>query len=157
LEVILNKLILCLFGIVYSFSVSASNQADLEEFGKAYFSAWKATQMPTATQTDIEYYLSFLADDVGHQHLPYANDDSRLPTGKDDMRKGMGFYLGAHQTYSATLHQVIPAHNVVVLTYSTSSSGIHPQTKELVKLDFNTMEVLEIEEGKVSVIRKYEE
>lgn len=136
---------------------SQSKETDLTELGKAYFAAWKATQAPNATKQDIEHYLSFLTRDVGHQHLPYDSDDSRLPAGKQNMLEGMSFYLGAHLAYEAKLHQIIPAHNVVVITYSTVSSGVHPQTKEIVKSEYSTMEVLEIENGKVSVIRKYEE
>ncbi len=156
LEIVLKKLFLCFFVWTFTQSVQAA-EIDLNQFAKSYFEAWKATQFPKATPQDIENYLSFLTNDVGHQHLPYASDDSRLPSGKDDMRKGMSFYLGAHQTYSAKLNQIIPAHNVVIIRYSTSSSGIHPQTKELVELNFEMMEVLEIENGKVSVIRKYDE
>ncbi|MDO6621089.1 MULTISPECIES: nuclear transport factor 2 family protein [unclassified Shewanella] len=134
-----------------------AEEFDLTEFGESYFAAWKATQAPDATQNDIEYYLSFLKEDVGHQHLPYANDDSRIPTGKQDMRNGMQYYLGAHTQYSAKLNEIVPAYNVVVIKYFTQSSGIHPQTKEVVNQSYDTMEVLEIEDGKVSVIRKYSE
>jgi len=42
----------------------------------------------------------------------------------------------------------------VILSLST---GIHPQTKALIELQYQTLEVLEIEGGKVAVIRKYEE
>lgn len=135
----------------------ASAESDLSEFGKQYFSAWVATQSTNATKNDIEHYLSFLKSDVAHQHLPYDSDDSRLPDGKKRIREGMLFYLGAHSAHEATLEHVIPAHNAVVITYTTSSQGIHPQTKELVELHYSTMEVLEIEDGKVAVIRKYEE
>ena len=150
------KRLLLLLCIMLSQSIYA-DELDLTAFAKSYFSAWKATQAPNATQEDIEHYLSFLKEDVGHQHLPYASDDSRLPTGKVDMRKGMTYYLGAHKQYSATLNQVVPAYNVVVITYSTQSSGVHPQTQEIVNQRYDTMEVLEIEDGKVSVIRKYSE
>ena len=37
------------------------------------------------------------------------------------------------------------------------AKSIHPQTKEVMTLNFVTVEVLEIENGKVSVIRKYSE
>jgi hypothetical protein len=60
-----------------------------EQFAKDYFSAWAATQSPTATEKDLEHYLSFLADDVGHQHLPYDTDDSRQADGKESMREGI--------------------------------------------------------------------
>jgi hypothetical protein len=43
---------------------------------------------PDATSEDIEHYLYFLVEDVGYQHLPYNDDDSRYPEGKSDMREG---------------------------------------------------------------------
>ncbi|AGP78000.1 hypothetical protein I533_09280 [Alteromonas mediterranea MED64] len=34
---------------------------------------------------------------------------------------------------------------------------MHPQTKELIELQYQTLDVLKIEGGKVAVIRKHEE
>lgn len=138
-------------------SFNAIADTDLSELGNKYFLAWAATQAPDATEKDLEYYLSFLKADVAHQHLPYDSDDSRLPDGKGSIREGMLFYLGSHSEYEATLNQVIPAHNAIAITYTTSSKGVHPQTNELIELHYSTMEVLEIEDGKIAVIRKYEE
>lgn len=151
------KKVFLLLSFISVFLPVVAEELDLTEFGKSYFAAWKATQAPNATQKDIEYYLSFLKEDVGHQHLPYVSDDSRVPSGKEDMRNGMAYYLGAHTEYSAKLNEIIPAYNVVVIKYLTQSSGIHPQTKEVINQSYDTMEVLEIEDGKVSVIRKYSE
>lgn len=143
--------------ITFLWTFNAIAETDLSELGKGYFSAWAATQSPGATEKDLEHYLSFLKANVAHQHLPYDSDDSRLPDGKESIRKGMLFYLGSHSAHEATLEQVIPAHNAVAITYTTSSKGVHPQTNELIELHYSTMEVLEIEDGKVAVIRKYEE
>ncbi|MDG1752686.1 MAG: hypothetical protein P8I03_13665 [Thalassotalea sp.] len=55
---------------------------------------------------DIEYYLSLLIDDIGHQHLPFDSDDSRNSDGKSLMRKGMNHYLGRHTEYKGTLVSV---------------------------------------------------
>lgn len=150
-----KALMLCVF--MACSGLAQAKQTSLFALGKAYFDAWVATQSPDATPDDIEHFLSLLQDDVGHQHLPYDSDDSRHPEGKSNMREGMTIYLGAHRTFEARLRDVVPAHNVVVIRYSTRSSGVHPQSKEALNLFFDTMEVLEIEDGKVSVIRKYEE
>lgn len=141
--------------LLWSFGTIADS--DLSELGQKYFAAWVATQSPDATKKDLAHYLSFLKSDVAHQHLPYDSDDSRLPDGKESIREGMLFYLGTHSAYTATLKQVIPAHNAIAITYTTLSKGVHPQTNEPIELHYSTMEVLEIEDGKVAVIRKYEE
>jgi hypothetical protein len=59
---------------------------DPENFALNYLEAWAATQSPNATKDDIEHYLSFLAEDVGHEHIPHDTDDTRYPDGKESMR-----------------------------------------------------------------------
>ena len=112
---------------------------------------------PKATKQDIENYLNLLTEDVGHQHLPYDAEDTRHATGKADMRKGMTFYLGAHLSHEAKLTSITTGLNVIVLKYDTRSVGVRPDTKEKVSFEYYIVEVLEVENGKVSVIRKYSE
>ncbi len=153
------KLFISIFFVWFFSAVSAENSGDFnpEQFAKSYFNAWTATQSPTAKKEDIEHYLSFLTEDVGHQHLPYDSDDSRSSGGKESMREGMGYYLGLHTEYLGKLVSHTSGHGVVVIKYETSSKGIHPQTKQVIVQNYLTLEVLEIEQGKVSVIRKYSE
>ena len=66
----------------------------------------------------------------------------------------MSFYLGTHTKYSSVLKSVVTGYNLIVIKYSTKSEGVHPQTKEVIKQKYDTVEVLEIEEGKIAVIRK---
>ena len=112
---------------------------------------------PDATKEDIENYLALLTQDVGHQHLPYDSDDIRQPDGKKNMRKGIQYYLGGHIEHSASLISITEGFNVVIIKYDTVSKGVHPQTQKEVSFSYDTTEVLEIENGKVSVIRKYSE
>lgn len=151
------RLFILIHLVFFSCAINAASTEgfDPEAFAKSYFNAWTASQRPDATKADLEHYLSFLSEDVGHQHLPYDPDDSRSPEGKKNMREGMSYYLGAHTEYSGKLISHANARDVVVIKYGTSSKGIHPQTKQVVEQHHLTMEVLEIENGKVSVIRKY--
>ena len=128
---------------------------NVDKFASEYFLAWSASQSPTATKTDIETYLEFLTDDVGHQHLPYDVVADRKPDGKTNMREGMTYYLGAHSEYKAKLLSIVSGYNVIVIKYYTFSKGIHPQTGKVIELSYDTVEVLEIEKGKISVIQKY--
>jgi hypothetical protein len=156
---ILMKLLKSIW-LVLVFSVAnpvIAEEFDSEKFANEYFNAWTATQAPDATPENIEYYLSFLSDDVGHQHLPYDPEDTRNPDGKKSMREGMNYYLGAHTEYVGKLISYTDGYDVVVIKYETSSKGIHPQTQEEIAQNYITLEVLEIENGKVSVIRKYSE
>ena len=153
------KFIISIWLVLITGVINEANAEEFnpEKFAKDYFNAWVATQSPTATNKDIEHYLSLLTDDIGHQHLPYDPDDTRSSEGKKHMREGMNYYLGAHTEYSGKLISYTDGHDAVVIKYQTSSKGIHPQTKQVIAQNFITLEVLEIENGKVSVIRKYSE
>ena len=151
------KKLLLILSVTFALSVSASD-IDLETFGQRYFATMVATQAPNATEVDLDNYLLLLADDVGHSHLPWVIDDSRLPDGKEAMREGMLFYLGAHTEYSAELLDVFTFNtSAVAIRYKKSAKGIHPQSKQAIAYTQTIMEVLEMEEGKVAVIRKYHE
>jgi hypothetical protein len=69
----------------------------------------------------------------------------------------MNHYLGAHTEYTGELISYMPGYDVLVVEYDTSIKATHPQTKEVITDSYRTLEVLEIENGKVSVIRKYSE
>jgi ketosteroid isomerase-like protein len=146
---------LCWIIALGAISTVSAQEFDSDQFAKAYFNAWSASQSPSATAEDLEHYLSFLSEDVGHQHYPYDPDDSRAPTGKADMREGMTYYLGAHTEYKGQLISHLSGHDVIVIKYESWAKGIHPQTQQEVSIHDVTVEVLEIENGKVAVIRKY--
>ncbi len=153
----LKVLLLLLISISVTINANELKQKNqnLHDFAKTYFSAWTASQSPSATKVELENYLSLLTDDIGHQHLPYDSDDSRLTDGKAKMHKGMTRYLGLHTVYSGKMTDMVVGHNVIVIKYDTQAKGIHPQTGEEITLDYTTLEVLDIENGLVSVIRKY--
>lgn len=131
---------------------------DLNLVANQYFDAFVTSQSPDATKQDVESYLALLKDDVGHTHLPWQTDDSRLPDGKNAMREGMTFYLGVHTEYQAQLLNVFTFNDsAVAIRYEHHAKGIHPQTKQPMEYTEVVMEVLEIEDGKVGVIRKYHE
>jgi ketosteroid isomerase-like protein len=126
-----------------------------EQFTRDYFAAWTNVQKPKAGKNDLEQYLAFLTDDIGYQHLPYSNDDSRAPNGKAMMRKGMTYYLGIHTEHQAKLINSSFAHNVITIKFKTQAKGIHPDNGQEIIIDNTVFEVLEIENGKISVIRHY--
>jgi len=152
-------ILVVLLSITLGLSAGASdeNSSDKEALAKEYFAMWAKTQQPQATEEDIERYLAFLVDDVGHQHLPYDPDATRSVDGKKSLLKGMMYYLGSHTEYGATLNNITHGFNVVVIKYTTVSVGVHPQTGALIEQRYDTIEVLELEGDKVAVIRKYSE
>ena len=151
----MNKLLAVAFVLLFSLPLAADDsEFDAEQFVADYLAARTATQQPDATSEDIEHYLSFLVEDVGYQHLPYNNDDSRYPDGKSDMREGMIFYLGKNKRFTADLVNSAHGFNVVAIQYK----GVHEYQREgepLTVENYSALDVLELENGKVAVIREY--
>ncbi|WP_346836561.1 nuclear transport factor 2 family protein [Microbulbifer sp. SAOS-129_SWC] len=134
---------------------ASAKTPDLEQLGRDYFAAFVATQEPDATKQDVENYLAFLTDDVGHQHFPNSPDDSRARGNKARARKGMTHYLGGNSSFEAKLESITTGKDVIVLKYKQRFAGYHQQLKKEVGFASDVIEVLEIENGKVSVIRTY--
>lgn len=150
----MNKLIISLIGLVFFNSGVSADDFDYDAFVKAYYHAQVMTQQPNATKEDLEHYLSFLTDDIGNQHFPNAPDDSRQPDGKELMRQGMSRYLGVHTEYQAEIIDYQYGYNAVSIKHKFSAKG-----KRSDGSDFSysklALDVLELENGKVSVIRRY--
>lgn len=152
----MKKLMIVLMGSLFFSSNVLADEFDYDAFVKAYYHAQVMTQQPRATSADLEHYLSFLTDDVGNQHFPNAPDDSRETDGKAMMRKGMSRYLGIHTEYHAEVIDYQYGFNVVAIKHKFSAKG-----KRADGSDFSyskvALDVLELEHGKVSVIRRYSE
>ncbi len=145
------------FASVALFSTSTlADDFDYDAFVKAYYDAEVMTQQPNATKEDLEHYLSFLTEDVGNQHFPNAPDDSREPNGKAMMRKGMSYYLGVHSEYQAELIDYQYGFNAVSIKHKFSAKGKRADGSEF-SYSKVALDVLELENGKVSVIRRYSE
>ena len=144
--------------IFFSFSARADETLDLKLFAQSYYNAMTATQAPNAGAKELEAYLALLTDDIGNQHIPYQPDDSRTPDGKEQMRKGMSFYLGAHTLFESTLLNTFVFNDTgFAIRYKNYVKGIHPQNQQPIEYTSVMMEVIEIENGKVAMIRKYHE
>jgi len=145
--------------IIFLLSISTvvfatPDKFDYDKFVKQYHQAMVNTQKPSASKDDLEYYLSFLTDDVGNQHLPNAPDDSRTPEGKQLMRQGMTRYLGVHTDYKASILDYIIGYNSIALKHKFSAKGLRSDGSEF-SYSKVVLDVLELENGKVSVIRRY--
>ncbi len=151
----MKKLAVALVGLFALYhAYLAADDFDYDAFVKAYYQAQVATQQPDATKDDLEHYLSFLTEDVGNQHFPNAPDDSREPDGKALMRKGMTHYLGGHTEYKAELISYEFGYNAVAIKHKFSGKGKRADGSEF-SYSKTAMDVLELENGKVSVIRRY--
>ena len=151
----LFHVLLCLSSLAF-----ASDIDDLNELALQYFEAKVATQQPNATAEDLERYLALLTDDVGYEHKPYRLlEEGRQETedGKQRMREGMTYYLGGNEGFSAELISVAIGHNAIAIQYA----GIHEYRRggegPVIKEHYNLMEVLEVVDGRVSIIREYNE
>lgn len=141
---------------IIGISTVGADEIDLKEMAGRYFDAKLATQQPDATKDDLEAYLALLSEDVGYEHKPFRLLGD-VEGGKQRMREGMTYYLGANERYDAKLVSVAVGHNAIAIQYE----GVHVFRRggegELLTEHFKAMESLEIEDGKVSIIREYRE
>ena len=140
--------------------VIADNNDELRELAIRYFEAKIATQQPDATVEDLEAYLALLTDGVGYEHKPYrVLEEGREKTenGKEMMRTGMTHYLGGNEKYTAELNNVAIGHNAIAIQYSGTHEYRRGGEGPIIKEQYKLMEVLEIVDGRVSIIREYNE
>ncbi|MCW8108016.1 nuclear transport factor 2 family protein [Alteromonas ponticola] len=150
------RVFVLLWGLVWVLAATAEmDDASGSTFAQHYFKAWEATQMPDASEEELDAYLALLTDDVGYQHLPYVTSGLRTAGGKAELKKGLLHYLGSTTSYQATLEKVMVGHNVIVIQYHTVVTGVHPDTQQATSLDYRSVDVLELDEGRVAVIRHY--
>ncbi|MDP5142197.1 nuclear transport factor 2 family protein [Rheinheimera baltica] len=152
----MKKLSIYLASLTLFSASTLADDFDYDAFVKAYYHAEVMTQQPNATKEDLEHYLSFLTEDVGNQHFPNAPDDSREPNGKAMMRKGMTYYLGVHTKYKSELIDYQYGYNAVSIKHKFSAKGKRADGSEF-SYSKIALDVLELENGKVSVIRRYSE
>jgi len=136
----------------------AGDTTALEELALTYFDAKVATQQPDATPEDLETYLILLTDDIGYEHKPYRLlEEGRAETedGKQRMREGMTYYLGGNEKFTATLENIAVGFNAIAIQYS----GVHEYRRggegPILTAQYTAMEVLEVVDGKISIIREY--
>jgi hypothetical protein len=136
-------------------SYSQTTKINQKEFAKNYFAAYNKTQTPDATAADIENYLIFLTDDVALQHFPYDITDVREPNGKENIRKGMTRYLGGANTYTSKLIDIMYGHDVIIIKYKAVMTLLDKTTQKETIITRNMVDALELDNGKISIIRKY--
>ena len=70
----------------------------------------------------------------------------------------MAFYLGVHSKFDAKLLNVFTFNNsAVAIRYEKHVQGVHPENKQPIECVRTIMEVLELENNKIAIIRKYHE
>tara|TARA_R110002073_G_scaffold145532_2_gene297657 strand:+ start:24592 stop:25062 length:471 start_codon:yes stop_codon:yes gene_type:complete len=153
----MKKSILFISFLIISITTSSAQKEtlDLVRFAHTYFNAWNKTQAPEASETDLENYLAILTNDVALQHLPYNKTDERKPNGKEVLRKGMSRWRGVNTSYKAKLIEVNHGQNVVIIKYQAIMTFLDEKTKKERSITRNNIEVLELDKGKVAIIRKY--
>jgi hypothetical protein len=150
-----KNIVLSLFILCPGISYADSTNMDYLSLANSYTQAWFKTQMSTATEADLEHYLSFLTEDVAYQHLPYDKTDEREEGGKEILRKGMAQWLKSNVDYQANINSVNFSQNLITINYDSSTTIIDSKTKEKKIIRRHVVDSLELDNGKISVIRKY--
>jgi len=154
----LTRMIAVVLLIFVSSTVLAHDVDGLKKLAQEYFHAKVATQQPDATPEELETYLALLSDDIGYEHKPYRLLEEGLAETKDGkkrMREGMTYYLGGNEKYAVELDSVAIGFNAIAIQYS----GVHEYRRgfegPILTEQFTAMEVLEVVDGKIAIIREY--
>ena len=131
-----------------------AEEPNLEQLAQTYFQARLATQQPGASETDLEAYLALLSENVGYEHKPYSLL-GETNGGKQRMREGMTRYLGKNEAYDAELVSIATGHNAFSIQYKGTHVYRRGGEGPILTKHFNAMDVLEVEGGKISIIREY--
>ena len=131
-----------------------AEESNLELLAQKYFQARLATQQPGASEVDLEAYLALLSEDVGYEHKPHRLL-GEVAGGKQRMREGMTYYLGKNEGYDAELVSVAIGHNAFAIQYKGTHAFRRGGEGPILTEHFNAMDVLEVEDGKISIIREY--
>jgi len=132
-----------------------STNIDYLDLANTYAQSWFKTQSSTATKEELEHYLSLLTDDVAYQHLPYDKTDERENGGKEVLRKGMTQWLASSVNYKATINSINFSNNLITINYDSITTIIDSKTKAKRVIHRHVIDSLEIDNMKISVIRKY--
>ncbi len=148
------KAVTLLIALLWCITEIRAEESNLEHLAQKYFQAKLATQQPNASEADLEAYLDLLSEHVGYEHKPYR-PLGEVEGGKQRMRKGMTYYLGKNERYDAELVSIAIGHNAFAIQYKGTHVFRRGGDGPILTEHFNTMDVLEVEGGKVSIIREY--
>lgn len=131
-------------------------EVDLDNFARQYFSAFVDFQLPEANSDVLDKYLDYLAVDVGHTHMPFRKDDTKYADGRDRYRKDLLSMMGKNKKLKAKLLEVrVFNTTAVALRFELSATYVDTDKDIVSPWSFVLTDILEIEDGKVSMIRRY--
>ena len=137
-------------------SLAHAESSAVESHIDGYFSAWQKSQQPYASRADLEHYLTFLTEDAAWQHLPYATSDERISGGKEKIRQGMIRWLGSHESYHAELIKAHESAHFIILEFISEATIKNANTGKIETIKRHYLDVLELENSKVAVMRRYD-
>ena len=145
--------------VVVMLAIGGTAQAEsttVDALAEDYFEAWQNSQKPAATKTDLEHYLSFLTEDAAWQHIPYQTSDERVAGGKQNIRDGMTQWLGSHETYQAKMIRMVNKEHFIILEFESEATIEDGETGEIKSIKRHYLDVLELDDSRVAVVRRYD-
>lgn len=149
-----NKILFtCLFMIVLACGREQSSGINLEEKTVQFIMAKNARQQPNSAVSDIDHFLSFLADEFVDEHVKF----NVTVTSKAELRKGMISKLEDKVYYcSISIDEMMTGHNVTFVKY-TESAKVKPSHLEKV-IEYSSVNIMSLEfdeNGLIKHIRRH--
>lgn len=125
----------------------------LKQKVEAFIQAKNARQQPSATEKDIDYFISFLADEFVDEHVKFGI----TVKDKSELRKGMIFKMKDEVFFSnITIEKMMFGRNVVFVKYKEHAK-VKPIHMDKV-VEYTSTNIMSLEfnsEGLIKHIRRH--
>ncbi|MCQ8881360.1 nuclear transport factor 2 family protein [Pseudoalteromonas shioyasakiensis] len=146
------KFVITLISLIF-FSLSAFadetlSERELKQKAEAFIQAKNARQQPNTTVEDIDYFISFLADEFIDEHLKF----NVTMTSKEELRQGMIAKMKDKVIFSEIkIDQMMFGRNVVFVKY-TEHAKVKPSHMDKV-IEYTSTNIMSLEFGDNGLIK----
>ena len=124
------------------------SEAELKQKAEAFITAKNARQQQDTTVADIDYYISFLADDFVDEHIKF----NFTFTSKDELRKGMIAKMADKIYFSEiNIDQLMFGSDVVFVKY-TEHVRVQPTHMDKI-VEYTSTNIMSLEFNKDGLIK----
>lgn len=152
MKFLISLITLILFSLS-AFADETLSENELKQKAEAFIQAKNARQQPNTTVEDIEYFISFLADDFIDEHLKF----NVTVTSKEALRQGMIAKMKDKVIFSEIkIDQMMIGRNVVFVKY-TEHAKVKPSHMDKV-IEYTSTNIMSLEfsgNGLIKHIRRH--
>ncbi|WP_339725066.1 nuclear transport factor 2 family protein [uncultured Paraglaciecola sp.] len=137
-----------IFFSLTAFADETLSESELKQKAEAFIQAKNARQQPKTTVEDIDYFISFLADEFIDEHLKF----NVTMTSKEELRQGMIAKMKDKVIFSEIkIDQMMIGRNVIFVKY-TEHAKVKPSHMDKV-IEYTSTNIMSLEFGDNGLIK----